>query len=277
LSNRSDGPFVTIDCGTITKSLIESELFGHVRGAFTGANYERKGLLAEAHRGTAFIDEILNLPMDLQGKLLRVIQEGEVRQVGSNKPLQINIRIIAASNHLLSDMVAQKQFREDLFYRLYVFPINIPSLRERPEDIALLAHHYLRIFATQQNKKVESFHPAIIAFMKNRTWNGNIREMINFVERLVALTPDESLMVGPKTLPQDIVAEFKKSPASKELADVLLSLNEQLAEKEKEIIESALERCKGNQSAAARNLKIPVQTLRYRIKKIKINQDFHIV
>jgi transcriptional regulator with GAF, ATPase, and Fis domain len=274
LSARSEGPFVAIDCGTLTPSLVESELFGHVRGAFTGANYERKGLLAEAHMGTAFIDEILNLPIEMQGKLLRVIQEGEVRQVGSDKPLQINVRILASSNQLLSELVAQNQFREDLFYRLYVFPIIIPSLRERPEDIALLAHHYLKIFATQQNKKAESFHPALVIFMKNRTWNGNIRELINFVERLVALTHDESLIVGPEILPQDIVAEFKKNKASKYFADVPLSLREQLAEQEKEIITSALELFKGNQSAAARNLKIPVQTLRYRVKKFRINQDF---
>ena len=153
-SNRSGGPFIALDCGAIPGNLIESEFFGHKKGAFTGANTDHKGLFIEAHGGTIFLDEINNLPLDMQSKLLRVLEEEKVRPVGSNKPIHIDVRIIAASSVSLKNLVEQKKFREDLFYRLYVYPIYIPSLKERKTDIPLMANHFLKIFAEQQNKKL---------------------------------------------------------------------------------------------------------------------------
>ncbi|UCE08027.1 MAG: sigma-54-dependent Fis family transcriptional regulator, partial [bacterium] len=190
-SVRSECPFVAIDCGAISVHLMESELFGHVKGAFTGAATARKGLFEEAHNGTLFVDEITNLPLDLQAKLLRVLQEGEIRPLGSNTTRKVNVRIITAASASLKDMVHEKQFREDLFYRLMVYPIHVPALEERKEDIPLLANHFMRLFSSQQKKKIENFHEKVIDFMKVHPWQGNIRELENFVERMVTLTPKD--------------------------------------------------------------------------------------
>jgi DNA-binding NtrC family response regulator len=172
-SSRSDAPFVAIDCGAIPNNLIESELFGHKRGAFTGANTDRAGLFSEANHGTLFMDEINNLPFDMQSKLLRVLQEGEFRPVGSDKIVKTNVRIIAASSIPLKTMVDEKAFREDLFFRLHVYPIDIPDLKERQEDIPILANHFLSRYAKQQNKKTTHFHEEMTEFMKQQPWEGN--------------------------------------------------------------------------------------------------------
>ena len=272
LSARNEQKFIAIDCGAIPANLIESELFGHVRGAFTGANYERKGLFEEAHQGTLFLDEITSMPYDTQSKLLRALQEGEIKPVGSNKVRKVDVRVIAASSVPLQRLVEKEKFRQDLFYRLYVYPIFVPSLCDRRADIPVLAHHFLIRFAEQQNKTITSFQLGILDFMKNRAWNGNIRELENFVERLVTLTPEESTRIEAKSLPPDLLKEYKKH--GKELDDLPTAtpLSESLADYEESIIRKILIECDWNQSKAAKVLRISEQTMRYKISKLGIRQ-----
>lgn len=270
VSARKSRPFVAIDCGAIPEHLIESELFGHVKGAFTGANYERKGLFEEANGGTLFMDEIANLPYEMQAKLLRVLQEGEIRPVGSNKSKPVEVRIIAASSASLRKMVEQQKFREDLYYRLHVFPVYIPTLNERREDIPLLAGHFLKRFAGEQNKSIESFQPAVVKFMQQRKWPGNIRELENFVERLVTLAAPDTKALTPKILPREFHKEFKKAVQLREEPVARKSLQESVNELEEQLIRQALAESGWNQSQAARALNISEYTMRYKIEKLGI-------
>ena len=269
-SSRNAAPFIAIDCGAIPANLVESELFGHTKGAFTGATSDRKGLIEEANCGTLFMDEIVNLPLDVQSKLMRFLQEGEVRPVGSNRARTMDVRIIAASSTNLHDLVEKHVFREDLYYRLFVYPINIPSLDERQEDIALLAHHFLQTFARQQNKALDGFHEELLDFMLHRHWAGNIRELENFIERLVALTPADHTQISHTILPDDLRREFEKTASARHDLQVSKSLAERLAEYESQIIRQTLVQCDWNQSLAARQLKISEQTIRYKMGKLNI-------
>ena len=269
-SGRSSKPFVAIDCGTIPQHLIESELFGHTRGAFTGAVAERKGLLEEADNGTLFMDEIANLPMEVQSKFMRVLQEGEIRPVGSNKSRRINVRIIAASSRALQKLVEAQQFREDLFYRLHVFPIYVPSLNDRSADIPLLANSFLKRFAQQQQKRGAYFSENLLEFLQQRQWTGNIRELENLVERLVALAPPETEVVDEDILPPDLKKEFKKLKPALESLHVAKSLVECLEAYEQQLIRKVLREHDWNQSQAARALKIAAPTLRYKMGKLGI-------
>jgi transcriptional regulator with GAF, ATPase, and Fis domain len=269
-SSRSSHPFVAVDCGAIPAHLIESELFGHVKGAFTGATADRKGLLETADNGTLFMDEIANLPMEVQSKFMRVLQEGEIRPVGSNKTRQVNVRIISASSRSLQKLVEAQQFREDLFYRLHVYPIYVPSLHERRPDIPLLANTFLNKFSQQQQKPLTHFSESLLEFLQQRPWAGNIRELENLVERLVALSPPEAEILEHGILPPDIKKQFKKFKPAPDEAYVSKSLEESLAEHEEQLIRKALLAHDWNQSQAARVLKIPVQTLRYKMNKLGI-------
>ncbi len=269
-SRRSGQPFVAIDCGAIPENLIESELFGHVKGAFTGALQERKGLFEEAHQGTLFMDEIANLPLHIQTKFMRVLEQNEVRPLGSNVARQVDVRVIAASSRSLRELMSKQLFREDLFYRLHVYPLRAPSLQERLEDIPLLAHHFLQHCARQQQKQVESFHDSILLYMKQRSWPGNIRQLENFVERLVTLSRPESKTIKLEDLPVDIRAEVKKNDVDHAETAGFSSLTESLAVYEAQLIRQALSQHRGNQSQAARHLRIPVQTLQYKMKKLGI-------
>ncbi len=269
-SNRSGGPFIALDCGAIPGNLIESEFFGHKKGAFTGANADRKGLFIAANGGTIFLDEINNLPLDMQSKLLRVLEEKKVRPMGSNKPIPIDVRIIAASSVSLKKYVEQNKFREDLFYRLYVYPIYIPSLEERKTDIPLLVKHFLKIFAGQQNKKIEYLHEEVIDFIKQRNWKGNIRELENFVERLVTLTPSEERIVTTDYFPKDLYNEFKELHSKKKLAFKKESLKNKLDKYESKIILQALLDSEWNQSEAARQLNTSEKNIRNKMEKYSI-------
>jgi transcriptional regulator with GAF, ATPase, and Fis domain len=268
-SERWGGPFVAIDCGAIPANLVESELMGHVRGAFTGAQQDRRGLFEEAHQGTLFMDEVINLPLEVQAKLLRVLQEGEVRPVGSNKSRKVDVRIITAASIPLEKRVEAGQFREDLYYRLFVFPIMVPSLNERSEDIGLLAGHFLEKFAGRQKKKLASFHPAVLDLIKRRSWPGNIRELENVIERLVTVVPPEIRVLTREMLPPEMRVEFKTWKSNEDWS-VEKSLTDQVADYEAELIRRALQENSGSQTKAARALKIAVQTLNYKIKKLKI-------
>jgi Nif-specific regulatory protein len=269
-SSRSDHPFVAIDCGAIPASLIESELFGHVKGAFTGAAADRKGLLQEADQGTLFMDEIANLPLEMQAKLMRFLQEGEVRPLGSNRTTTVDVRIISASSASLRQMVEKQQFREDLFYRLHVYPIQIPSLDDRREDIPLLANHFLEKFASQQGKQAKSFHGEVLDFMRQRQWAGNIRELENFVERLVALAAPSMTTLNRDLLPPDLQRELQKLNRSPKVHTTIKSLQENLSEYEAGLIQQVLLENAWNKAKTARALKISEPTLRYKMSKLGI-------
>jgi transcriptional regulator with GAF, ATPase, and Fis domain len=271
-SLRSDKKFIAIDCGAIPANLIESELFGHIKGAFTGANFNRKGLVEEANGGTLFMDEINNLPLEMQAKLLRVLQEGEIRPVGSNETRRVNVRIIAASSLSLKHEVEQKKFREDLFYRLYVYPISVPSLNERCDDIPLLANHFLRKYSEQQQKQIEYFREELLDFLKNHLWAGNVRELENFVERLVTLADHEAKVIDSKLIPVEFQEEWQKLEAISPKDNPSNSLEKNLADYENKLIQKALIECNWNQSKAARQLKISEHAIRYKMRKLGISK-----
>jgi len=270
-SSRSEKPFIAVDCGAIPKDLIESELFGHIKGAFTGATQDRKGLFQQANYGTLFLDEITNLPLDIQSKLLRVLQEGEIRPVGSDSVYDVDVRIAAAASVSLQKMMEENKFREDLYYRLHVYPIIVPSLNERSEDIPLIANNFLVKFNEAQNKNIEYFHGQIMNFMRTRMWKGNIRELINFIERLVPLTPLEKTIIGPEIIPSDLRGEFNQFIKKQDVVSEK-SLKERLFESEKEIIQNALIVHNWNQTKAAQSLDLTEQLIRYRMKKFAIKR-----
>jgi len=256
-SARSSHPFIAMDCGAIPENLIESELFGHVKGAFTGAQNERKGLFEEAQRGTLFMDEVANLPLNLQTKFMRVLEQNEIRPLGSNATRKIDVRLIAASSRALREMVKQQLFREDLYYRLHVYPIVIPALHERQEDIPLLAEHFLQAFARQQQKQSETFDAELLEYMRARSWPGNVRQLENFVERLVTLASPAGKILAPDILPPDLKAEFAKSQNELQSLPITSSLAESVAAYEAKLVRQALIAAKWNQSQAARHCACP--------------------
>jgi transcriptional regulator with PAS, ATPase and Fis domain len=270
-SERKNGPFVAIDCGAIPANLLESELFGHVKGAFTGATVERKGLIEEANNGTLFMDEINNLPIEMQSKLMRVLQENEIRPVGSNKTRTVDVRIITAASKPLEQALRDDNFREDLYYRLYVYPISVPNLADRQEDIPLLANYFLNKFASQQHKKAELFHSDVLQFMKVHSWAGNIRELENFVERLVTLASPESKVLAATLIPENIRKKMTKSKPTEDYT-ASKSLAESVSEFEAKIIRETLIANDWNQSRAARALKISIQALRYKMSRLGISR-----
>ncbi|HSI03591.1 MAG TPA: sigma-54 dependent transcriptional regulator, partial [Myxococcota bacterium] len=248
---RADKPFVTLDCTTLPPSLIESELFGHERGAFTGAEKARRGKIEQAHGGTLFIDEIGDLPLTLQAKLLRVVQDHAFERVGGGETLTSDFRLISATHRDLETMVRTDQFRADLYYRVRVLPIVLPPLRERgDDDLTRLAHHFLRIFAKKHDRSVGNFSNAALQRLRQHDWPGNIRELENCIESAVVLAG--SGRIEPKHLP---LAELtaKKHPAG--------GLKRTLAEVERDHIAAVLADCDGNQSEAARRLGISRNTL----------------
>ncbi len=237
---RCDRPFVVENCGAIPENLIENELFGHVKGAYTDARTDQKGLFEEAHGGTLFLDEIGELPLPLQVKFLRVLQDGEFKRIGSTRPIRVDVRVIAATNKDLIQAIAEKAFREDLFYRLNVIPIHIPPLRERKEDIPLLINHFLTDFNKELGKQVEGFSPAAIQKMMTYQWPGNIRELKNKVKQAMVLTRNNVITA------EDL---FFHVPVS---SNKFQSFKEAKREFEKEYISQVLRICQGNISQAAR-------------------------
>jgi two-component system, NtrC family, response regulator len=259
-SPRKDGPIVAVNCTAIPDNLIESELFGHVKGAFTGAIANRKGRFQAAAQGTLFLDEIGELKMDMQAKLLRAIQEREVEPVGSDRTEKVDVRIIAATNKDLHDEVTKSNFREDLYYRLSVIPLHIPPLRERREDIPGLANHFLKKLGAPRGVK---FSDKAMAVMKKYDWPGNIRELQNTVERSLILRK------GSIIEPADISLPTAKTSGSPEIPDIP-SDGISLEDIEKGLILKALAKSNGNRSQAARLLKIPRHVLIYRLEKFGI-------
>jgi two-component system response regulator HydG len=247
-SPRRDRPFIPINCSTLPETLLESELFGYEKGAFTGAEKAHKGLFEAAHGGTLVLDEIGDMPKSLQGKILRVLQEGEVRRVGSTEAARVDVRILAITNKDIERLVARSIFREDLFYRLDVVRIKIPPLRERTDGIIPLAHHFLEMYAKRAKKNVRGFTPKAIQAMLHHSWPGNVRELENSVERGVILARSE--YITPQDLSLDSLA-----------GGVRPEKNLTLKELQRRHILTVLERHKGNQAKAARELGIGRNTL----------------
>ena len=277
LSERANHEFIAIDCGAVPSNLIESELFGYVKGSFTGATHDRKGLLEACNQGTLFLDEITNLPAELQSKLLRVLQENEFRRLGSNQPIKVDIRIITASSAPLFDMVKENKFREVLYYRLYVYPITIPTLNERPEDISLLANYFLENFSKKHKKKLEFFAPSVIRFINTRSWPGNIRQLENFIERLVTLADPQAAIVDEALIPAEHLDEYNLQKSDFEAVESSGSLTERLLVYEKKLITAALEQNNWNQSKAARTLQISEGTIRQKMKKLNLKKPEQII
>ena len=260
--SRRDKPFVAINCAAIPETLIEAELFGYKKGAFTGATQESKGKFEEATGGTLFLDEITQMPIALQTRLLRVLQEQEITRLGENAPRKINVRIIAATNENLTELIKQNEFREDLYYRLAVVPINLPALRERREDIPLLTEHFLEKSAAKHGIKPLKIEREVFNVFFNYAWMGNVRELENVVERMVVLSNDETLSL--KDVPENI--KNIESPSG----GLWFSLPGEpinLESVECEIIREALNRFDGNQSQTARYLGITRSALIYRMQK----------
>ena len=258
-SPRKDKPFVVVNCPSIPENLLESELFGHVRGAFTGAVKDRVGKFQLANGGTLFLDEIGDLRLELQAKLLRVLQEREIERVGDSRPIPVDVRIIAATNRDLLELVREGRFREDLYYRLSVVPITLPPLRERKEEIPYLVDFFLRRFAPDRRFEID---PEFIRLLENYPWPGNVRELENVIERAVVLSTEDRLTAA--SLPPHILASVPPAREAEEGEAGHVSLEEV----ERRTIEAALEKAQGNKSRAARLLKIPRHVLLYRMKKL---------
>jgi len=259
-SPRARGPFIKVNCAAIPDTLLASELFGHERGAFTGAIERRKGRFEQAHGGTLFLDEIGELPQEMQVLLLRVLQEREFERLGGTHTLQVDVRLVAATNRDLAEDVRAGRFRSDLYYRLNVFPVHVPALRERPEDIAPLVAHFAQKYATRFSRKISRIDRQTLDLLQSQVWSGNVRELENVVERAVILSRDGVLHFDAATLPGTAVTNNN---------------TEQFRSEEREAIENALSTSHGKvagENGAAKKLGLPASTLEFRIKKLRIDK-----
>ncbi len=270
-SNRCDEPFIPVHCGSLPDSLMESELFGHEKGAFTGADRRKPGRFDMAGSGTLFFDEVSEMSLATQAKLLRVIQEREYMRVGGTQVLRTNARILGACNKDLMKEVQEKRFREDLYYRLNVIPVTMPPLRDRPGDIPLLARHFLELYRKSMNTHTRDFAPESMELMQQYRWPGNVREMRNIIERALVLHGHRELL-PPEALP----AEFRAGPVAMEgprAPSIVLgekSLAEAVSEFERELVERALREANGIQTKAAELLRTTRRILKYRMDKLNI-------
>jgi two-component system response regulator PilR (NtrC family) len=267
-SSRRKMPFLVINCGGISENLLESELFGYIKGAFTGAYTDKGGLFKAARRGTIFLDEIAELPPPLQVKLLRVVQEKTFRRIGGAKDIQVDVRIISATNQNLADNVKTGTFREDLYYRLNVIPIQLPPLRERQEDIPILTKHFIEKYSREFGKEIRTISAYALELLMQYPFPGNIRELQNIIERSVALETSNIILPENLILSKDLgQVEVTAIP---ELPEDELNFNEELARFEKGLIERALKKAGGSKSRAAELLKISYDSLHYRSEKLGI-------
>ena len=267
-SARAQGPFVKVNCSAISENLLESELFGHERGAFTGAVAARKGLFEAAHHGMIFLDEIADLSLNAQAKILRVLQNGEIQRVGSERVTQIDVRILSGTHKDLKQAVAEGRFREDLFYRLNVVPIRVPALRERPEDIPMLVQYLLRKLGERNNLRVKLVDDDVIEELRRQSWPGNVRELQNLLERLL-------IMSGERITTFDLPEEYLGTPERGIRADTGSSLRAFRDHAEREHILATLRRCNGNVSQSALELDVGRTYLHKRMSVLNITKrDF---
>jgi two-component system response regulator PilR (NtrC family) len=270
LSPRTDRPFVPVNCGAIPESLIESELFGHVRGAFTGANTDKQGLFEAAHGGTLLLDEVAELPVAMQVKLLRVLQERKVKPVGGVAEREIDVRIVAATNRDLETEVEKGTFRQDLYYRLNVIQLRMPPLRERREDLPLLVDHFIRKFSAEHERNVVRAEPEVMSALTAYQFPGNVRELENMVERAVTLATTDRLALDAFPNLVGLPPAHACATAIGRLPEDGLDLERHLEEYERSIIIGALERTAGNRTEAARLLHVSFRSMRYRLSKLGI-------
>ena len=263
-SSRKEGPFVKINCAAITETLLESELFGHEKGSFTGADRRKEGRFYQAHRGSLFLDEVSEMSLTMQVKLLRVLQEREFTRVGGEQTIQVDVRVIAATNKDLLDLIRKGEFREDLYYRLNVVGLNIPPLRDRREDVPLLAQHFLQDFAARNHKEIKGFTPQAMDHLIRYDWPGNVRELMNAVERAVVLTLSDYL--SEKDFPVIAGSDQTRTQETANIPPIQSNGATPLEEVEKATILRTMEATGGNKSEAARRLGITRKTLHKKLK-----------
>jgi two-component system response regulator PilR (NtrC family) len=273
LSPRADKPFVAVNCGAIPETLLESELFGHVRGSFTGANADKQGLFEAAHGGTLLLDEVAELPVPMQVKLLRVLQERRVKPVGGVSEREVDVRIVAATNRDLETEVEKGTFRQDLYYRLNVIQLRLPPLRERREDIPLLVDHFVRKFSAEHARKVTGTDPDAMQALMTYHFPGNVRELENLIERAVTLAPMDRVSLDALPTLRGLAGNVSVPPIGATpaaLPEQGLDLERVVEDFERSIIIKALERTGGNRTEAARLLGVTFRSLRYRLSKLGI-------
>ena len=270
-SQRSQAPFITINCGAFPETLLESELFGYMKGSFTGANENRQGLFQAAHGGTLFMDEIGNMSLTMQVKLYRVLQEGKVRPIGSNEEIDVDVRVIAATNKDFEKEIAEGRFREDLYYRLSVIPIQLPPLSDRREDIALLARHFIERFRKSMDKPIVGISAEALRRLEAYDWPGNVRELENTIERAIALESGPEITLG--SLPDRIAGYAGSSNAANDnghsasFPEAGVNFEEEIADAERRYIAGALEKSEGVRTKAAELLHISYRSFRHYAKK----------
>ena len=265
-SHRKDGPFIKLNCAAITETLLESELFGHEKGAFTGADRRKEGRFNQANGGSLFLDEVSEMSLTMQVKLLRVLQEREFTRVGGENTIQVDVRMIAATNKDLPELISRGAFREDLYYRLNVVDLEIPPLKNRQEDIPLLAQHFLEVFAARNSKGIKGYTPRTMDHLIRYTWPGNVRELMNAVERAVVLSRSDFLSEQDFTNIQSMETNHDELPANGNSSRIILDGATPLEEVEKTTILNTLEASDGNKSEAARRLGITRKTLHKKLK-----------
>ncbi|MCA0389992.1 MAG: sigma-54 dependent transcriptional regulator [Bacteroidetes bacterium] len=262
-SKRKNKPFIAVNCGAISETLIESELFGHKKGSFTGATYDKEGFIKAADEGTLFLDEVSEMPLNLQVKLLRVLQEREFIPVGNTSPVKINVRFVASTNRNLTEEIEKGRFREDLFYRLNVIEIRLPSLTERKDDIPVLADHFLNIYRRQMNKSIKGFDYSAVRALINHDWKGEVRELENVIERAVIFAESDYITVND--LPEIIKIQREFSPASSSI-----SLDDFMRKVERDFLVRILEEHDYDKELVAKALNLGLSTLYRKIKYLDI-------
>ncbi|MCJ7803684.1 MAG: sigma-54 dependent transcriptional regulator [Desulfobacterales bacterium] len=270
-SPRKEKPFVTLNCGAIPESLIESELFGHMKGAFTDAIATKKGLFEVADEGTIFLDEISELPLLMQVKLLRVLQDKEFKRVGGTEDIRVDVRIISATNKDLEEGVKEKRFREDLFYRLNVIQIKLPPLRDRKEDVQILANHFLKKYSEELNKNIAKISPEAFPILLNYEYPGNVRELQNIIERAVALESNQELTAHNLSSYLNEQHLLRKGPIDIEIPNEGIDLEKMVEDLERTLLLKALDKTKGIKKKAAELLHINFRSMRYRLEKYGLN------
>jgi transcriptional regulator with PAS, ATPase and Fis domain len=268
LSSRKNKPFISLNCAALPENLIESELFGHERGAFTGANETKPGQIELADGGTLFLDEIATLTLPLQTKLLRVLEDRQVQRLGGRQARKIDFRLICATNEPLEEMAKTGKFREDLYYRIHVVPIHLPPLRERTGDIALLTDYFLRIHLLANNLEQKHLSPDALAALEGHSWPGNVRELENLIQRLVITVRGDT--IGLEHLPQQLLAQSRAAHEAILLPAAGVRFDDEIRDLEVALLEAALRRCDGSKAAAARLLHLDAQRMKYLCRKYSL-------